>query len=371
MKRRLLIVPAAGSTFPAVNGIMKWGIYMKDIYIITGANGHLGSTIIRALRRHLRNHASNIQEVWGLILPGEEPPFKEDRYIHWYYGDVTDISSLVPLFAHTGDSRIIVIHTAGIIDITASSATDKMMAVNVGGTKNMVAASLAHNVFRFLYVSSVHAIPELPDNETIIETKDFSPDKVVGGYAKTKAEATRYVLGSVAMGLPAIVVHPSGIIGPFDTQRNHMVAVIRDYISGKLPACVKGGYDFVDVRDVAAGCLAAVHKGKIGECYILSNEHLEVKKMLDSVKSMAGTKKVPLIPMWMAKIAAPFLGLGAKIRHTKPVYTRYSLYTLKSNGHFSHDKATRELGYRPRSLKDTLKDTLRWLRIHKIGRPLA
>ena len=75
--------------------------------------------------------------------------------------------------------------------------------------------------------------------------------------------------------------------------------------------------------------------------------------------------------MWMAKIAAPFLGLGAKIRHTKPVYTRYSLYTLKSNGHFSHDKATRELGYRPRSLKDTLKDTLRWLRIHKIGRPLA
>ena len=67
---------------------------MKDIYIITGANGHLGSTIIRALRRHLRNHASNIQEVRGLILPGEEPPFKEDRYIHWYYGDVTDISSL-------------------------------------------------------------------------------------------------------------------------------------------------------------------------------------------------------------------------------------------------------------------------------------
>ena len=108
---------------------------------------------------------------------------------------------------------------------------------------------------------------------------------------RQKLEATRYVLGSVAMGLPAIVVHPSGIIGPFDTQRNHMVAVIRDYISGKLPACVKGGYDFVDVRDVAAGCLAAVHKGKIGECYILSNEHLEVKKMLDSVKSMAAQKK--------------------------------------------------------------------------------
>lgn len=344
---------------------------MKDIYIITGANGHLGSTIIRILKKKLGSHSSQIREIRGLILPGEEPPFKEDKYIHWYYGDVTDIPSLVPLFAHTEDCRTIVIHTAGIIDITAASVTDKMRAVNVDGTKNMVAAALSHPVYRFLYVSSVHAIPELPDNETMSETKDFSPEKVVGGYAKTKAEATRYVLDNVALGLPAIVVHPSGIIGPYDVQRNHMVAVIRDYISGKLPACVRGGYDFVDVRDVAAGCLAAIFKGKIGECYILSNEHLEMKKMLDSVKTMTGTKKVPLIPMWLAKMSAPILGLGAKMRHSKPLYTRYSLYTLTSNGRFSHDKATRELDYHPRTLKETLKDTLRWLKLHKTHRPVA
>lgn len=344
---------------------------MSDIYIITGANGHLGSTIIRLLKKQIGSHSSRIREIRGLILPGEEPPFKEDKYIHWYYGDVTDIPSLVPLFAHTEDCRTIVIHTAGIIDITAASVTDKMRAVNVDGTKNMVAAALSHQVYRFLYVSSVHAIPELPDNETMSETKDFSPDKVVGGYAKTKAEATRYVLDNVALGLPAIVVHPSGIIGPYDVQRNHMVAVIRDYISGKLPACVRGGYDFVDVRDVAAGCLAAIFKGKIGECYILSNEHLEMKKMLDSVKTMAGTKKVPLIPMWLAKMSAPILGLGAKMRHSKPLYTRYSLYTLTSNGRFSHDKATRELDYHPRALRETLKDTLRWLKLHKTHRPVA
>ena len=88
---------------------------MKDIYIITGANGHLGSTIIRLLKKQLASHSSQIQEIRGLILPGEEPPFKEDRSIHWYYGDVTDIPSLVPLFENTKDCRIIVIHTAGIL----------------------------------------------------------------------------------------------------------------------------------------------------------------------------------------------------------------------------------------------------------------
>lgn len=70
---------------------------MKDIYIITGANGHLGSTIIRALKKQIHSHSSRIREIRGLILPGEQPPFKEDNYVRWYYGDVTDIPSLVPL----------------------------------------------------------------------------------------------------------------------------------------------------------------------------------------------------------------------------------------------------------------------------------
>ena len=340
---------------------------MKNIYIITGANGHLGSTIIRTLKQHGSPDACGC-EIRGLILPGEKPPFKETPSIHWYYGDVTDISTLVPLFAQTENSRVIVIHTAGIIDITAAAVTQKMRSVNVDGTKNMVTAAMSHGVYRFIYVSSVHAIPELPDGQTMIETKAFDPERVVGGYAKTKAEATRFVLDSVALGLPAIVVHPSGILGPYDTERNHLVALIRDYLTGKLPACVRGGYDFVDVRDVAAGCLAAVTRGTVGECYILSNEHYEVKNILDSVKKITGVKKVRMIPMWIAHASAPLLRINARIHHKKPLYTSYSLYTLTSNGQFSHAKATKELGYQPRSFAITLKDTLRWLKLSKTAK---
>ena len=339
---------------------------MKDIYIITGANGHLGSTIIRMLKKQQPGApSSQIREIRGLILPGEEPPFKEEPHIRWYYGDVTDIASLAPLFARTGTDRTIVIHTAGIIDITAAGVTPKMRAVNVDGTKNMVTAAISHHVYRFIYVSSVHAIPELPDGQTMIETKDFDPDKVVGGYAKTKAEATRVVLDSVALGLPAIVVHPSGILGPYDTDRNHVVALIQEYVLGRLPACVRGGYDFVDVRDVAGGCLSAVRKGTVGECYILSNEHYEVKSILDTVKRLTGVKKIRMIPLWMARMSAPLLSFFARARHKKPLYTRYSLYTLTSNGRFSHSKATKELGYRPRDLAVTLRDTLRWLKLSR------
>ncbi len=82
-------------------------------------------------------------------------------------------------------------------------------------------------------------------------------------------------------------------------------------IEGRLPACVNGGYDLVDVRDVAAGCLAALERGKKGECYILSNRHYEIKDVLRMVKMLCGGRRLPVLPMWMAKIAAPLIALSA------------------------------------------------------------
>lgn len=134
---------------------------------------------------------------------------------------------------------------------------------------------------------------------------------MVGGYAKTKAEATQIVLDAADHGLDAVVVHPSGILGPYDRSGNHLVQMVTDYIHGKLPACVNGGYDFVDVRDVAAGCLAAVERGRRGECYILSNRHYDIKEVLRMVKQVAGGRRLPVLPMWMAKAAAPLMSWQA------------------------------------------------------------
>lgn len=185
---------------------------------------------------------------------------------------------------------------------------------------------------------------------------------MVGGYAKTKAEATQAVLDAAAEGLDAVVVHPSGILGPYDRSGNHMVQLVSDYLQGKLPACVTGGYDFVDVRDVALGCLLAAEKGRKGECYILSNRHYEVRELLGILRSVAGGRRLPVLPMWMARAAAPAFQWLARLRKQRPLFTSYSLYTLRSNDKFSHDKATAELGYRPRDLVQTLRDTAAWLR---------
>lgn len=324
---------------------------MEKTYLVTGACGHLGGTLVRLLER-------TGAQVRGLRLPSEQA--RDRAHVTYYPGDVRDRDSLRPLFRGLADREVVVFHTAAIVDISGE-VTPQMHDVNVNGTKNILALCREYGVKRLVYVSSVHAIPEKDGCAVLREVDSFSPQQVTGGYAKTKAEATQAVLDAAAQGLDAVVVHPSGILGPFDGTGNHLVQLVKEYAGGKLPACVKGGYDFVDVRDVAAGCLAAAKKGRSGQCYILSNRHYEVQEVLAMAKTLCHGRRLPVLPMWMAQAAEPLLGWVARVKKQRPLYTKYSLYTLRSNDRFDHGKATAELGYRPRDLRQTVRDTLRWL----------
>ena len=325
---------------------------MEKLYIVTGAGGHLGSTIIRLLRR-------SGEHVRGLIF-GEESG-RDSQFVTYIKGDIRNQESLYPLFEHTADQEVYVIHAAGLVNIT-EDITEIMYDTNVRGTANVIALCKKYGVKRLLYVSSVHAIPEGHQLQVIKEVSEFSPDRVEGGYAKTKAEATQLVLDAAKEGLDTVVVHPSGIIGPFDDSTNYMVVLVKDYLNGKLPACVRGGYDFVDVRDVARGCLLAAEKGRRGECYILSNRHYEISDLLRMARHTGGGRRIPVLPIWMAKAGMPILERISGTNGERALYTTYALYKLNSNDRFSHDKAARELGYHPRDLYITIRDTVKWLK---------
>ncbi|MFI3200639.1 MAG: NAD-dependent epimerase/dehydratase family protein [Eubacteriales bacterium] len=322
----------------------------NEIYIVTGANGHLGKIIVK-------NLLSKNCEVRGLVLNGEEHEVLKG--VEYFYGDVRDRNSLEPMFLT--DQEIYLIHTAAIVDISEVIST-KVYDVNVNGTKNIIELCRKYYVKRLLHVSSVHAIPEIEDVGIISEITSFHSDEVIGGYAKTKAEASQLVLDAVNAGLDAVIVHPSGIIGPYDDQNsNHLVQMISDCIEGKTPALVDGGYDFVDVRDVAIGCLLALEKGKEGECYILSNRHYQVWELLRMISSVVKIRKLPVLPISVAECIVPFFGCYAKMTRRRPLFTKYSLHTLKAKYYFSHDKATSELGFRPRDIKETMIDTAEWI----------
>ena len=295
------------------------------------------------------------------MLPGEKTDFLESLGVGICYGDVREKEDLRRFFEGTEAEERYVIHAAGIVDIAAEHS-ERMEDVNINGTKNVIEVCRERGVKRLVHVSSVHAIPERGKYRVIEEVDRFDPEKVVGAYAKTKAEATQAVLDAAADGLDAVVVHPSGILGPYLGNGNYLVQMVKNYVNGKLPFIVRGGYDFVDVRDCAFGCVQAALRGRKGECYILSNRYYEIRDLFRMMREMTGGKRFGIVSMKLAKAFAPLFAASAKRKGKKPLFTKYSLYTLTSNGTFSHDKATAELNYRPREIFVTLADTIQWLR---------
>ncbi len=324
--------------------------------MITGVGGHLGNTVAREL-------LAAGETVRGFALPSEDVTMLYGDAVSIVRGDVRNKASLEPLFfGLSEDDEVYFIHCAGIVSVT-QKYDQRVVDVNVRGTENVVGLCKAHGVKKLVYISSVHALPELPHGNVIHEVDGgFLPDNVIGLYAKTKAAATQIVLNAAQSGLDATVIHPSGIIGPNDYGNGHLTQMIISYLNGSLTACVEGGYDFVDVRDVADGVIAASEKGKKGECYILSNRYIPVRELLNTLSRVTGGRKIrTVLPLWFAKLTAPLAELYYRIRHESPLFTRYTLYTLTSNALFTNEKARRDLGYKPRDISATIKDTVFFL----------
>lgn len=326
---------------------------MNKIYIITGANGFLGNNIIRKLEQEKNS------EIRAFVLKGESIKSLENLKCKIYYGDITKKETLASVFENTEGKEVFVIHCAGIVYIK-SKYNPLVYNVNVNGTKNIVDKVLNINA-KLVYISSVHAIPE--SDGVITETVDFDPNKVEGLYAKTKAEAAKYVMDAVKnKNLNACIIHPSGIIGPNDYGNSHLTELVKEVASGKLFACVKGGYDFVDVRDVADGVINACNKNTKGECYILSNKYITIKELSDIICDCVKRKKINIVlPIWIAKIFALFFEIYYNLKKQTPLFTKYSLYTLSSNANFSNKKAKEELNFKNRDMIDTIKDTIKWI----------
>lgn len=332
---------------------------MKEIYLVTGGTGFVGNNVVKNLE-------AKGNEVITLVRSKEKAAKAlAGCKATLITGDVRNLTDLEKMFNAAGkEKRIVFIHTASVVHIGNNKKIIKdMWDVNINGAKNAVEICKKYNC-RLLYVSSVHAITEPKKRALTTEIKNFNPKTVVGQYAKSKATASKLVMDAVLNnGLDAVLVHPAGITGPNDWSDTHLSQMVEDCAQGRIPAAVIGGYDFVDVRDVAEGVVLAAEKGKTGECYLLSNQYYSVKEMLTSIYELGAGRKIKMrLPIWLARIGLPFLNIYFKLSKKRPLYTAYSLYTLKSNSNFSHKKATKELGYSARELKESLADTITFLK---------
>ncbi len=317
--------------------------------LVTGATGHIGNVLVRKL-------LEKGEKVRALIFRGEDTTSLKGLDIETVEGDVLDPESLKLAFKDV----INVFHLAGIISIMPGE-NPMVRRVNVEGTRNILAAATDAKVKRLIYTSSIHAIRRIPHGQVIDEKQPYDANNTYGTYDCSKAEASLEVQRAAADGLDAVIVCPTGVIGPYDFRRSEMGEVLRGAAEARPMFYIEGAYDFVDVRDVVDGMMLAQARGRQGESYLLSGHKVTVRDLIEEVRLTTGQAFASIkIPNWLAELVSKIAPAYYRLTKTKPRITPYSLEVLKSNSTISHAKATRELGYHPRPLRVTVKDTVKW-----------
>ena len=322
--------------------------------VVTGATGHLGNVLVREL-------LSRNVPVRAVIPKGEDTTSLDGLKVDKVEGNVLDPESLVRAF----QGAEVVYHLAGIL-FTSPRRTGLFYQINVDGTRNVIDACLKCGVKKMVHTSSIQALLEPPKGTVFDEKSHFDPDKVIGHYAKSKAKASLEVLAAVKKGLDAVILCPTGAIGPYDFKPSKMgkwfLDVAKDKIDGRIYT-INGIYDFVDVRDIAAAMIAAVQRGRTGEVYILSGERIDQKNQTLMLQEVSGTHgAIYGIPVWQLYMMAGMAWAWNWVKDTVPGFTLDEARIIKSNSNISHEKAARQLGFQPRPMKETAADSIAWFR---------
>ncbi len=317
--------------------------------MVTGATGHLGNVLVREL-------VGAGKKVRALVLPREDRGALAGVDLEWSEGDILNPGSLNDAMHGVED----VYHLAALVSISPGQE-ELLWEVNVNGTRNVLAACRHAGVRRVIFTSSIHALARPPQGVTIDESLPFDAENPAGAYDRTKAQASLEVQAAARNGQDAVIVCPTGVIGPFDFRRSEMGELILGWMKKKIGVITTGAFDFTDVRDVARGHLLAAERGRSGETYILGGERISLEQVYRLVKDCTRTY-APLVrlPTPLALVGARLAEWYYQVSRTRPKFTRYAIETVCSNSHISSDKARHELGYLPRSLTKTIHDTVAW-----------
>jgi dihydroflavonol-4-reductase len=318
---------------------------------VTGASGHLGANLVRTL----------LDKKWRVkALIHQDTRALNGLGIELISGDVLNEESLK--LAFTGAD--IVFHLAGRISVVSWDWRE-VRAVNIKGVQNVINACSATGVKRLVHISSFHAHQQEPLNEPLDESRPLFHDGTYPPYNYSKARGESLVREAITKGLDAIIINPTGMLGPNDFKPSHFGKAIISLAMGRLPALVNAGLNWVDNRDVVYGMITACEKADAGAKYILSGHWASLKDIARHVTNLSQAK-LPrfILPLRIAKTGAPIATFIDRIQGKDPLFTPIAMMELESNPNISHLKASKELGYQPRPLEQTIADTINWFGIN-------
>jgi dihydroflavonol-4-reductase len=320
--------------------------------LVTGASGFVGS----AVARHLATAGHNVRV---LVRSTSSRINLADPKFEIVEGDLLD----APSVDRAMKGVHFLFHVAADYRLWARNPGE-IIRTNVEGTRLVMAAAKRAGVERIVYTSSVATLASRPNGEPSDETVPLAEDAAVGAYKASKLKAERLVEQMVAeQNLPAVIVNPSTPIGPGDVRPTPTGRIIVETAAGRMPGYVDTGLNLAHVDDIAAGHIAALEKGRIGERYILGGQDVRLGDMLAEIARLAGRSPPKLrLPRRLIFPIAYGAEAVARVTGREPFVTTVGLRLAKHHMYFSSAKAERELGYSARPYREAIADAITWFR---------
>ncbi|MDZ7739793.1 MAG: NAD-dependent epimerase/dehydratase family protein [Bacteroidales bacterium] len=318
--------------------------------LVTGANGLLGSNIIRQLeKRNIKARALVRENASLLSLKGTRPEY--------FFGNLTSKEDM--LKASSGCDYII--HTAAITDPTLPRL-NHYLEVNVDGTKNVIDACIKNNIKRLVYISTTNSIGYGNKEHPGTEDKPAMKPYTNSYYAISKYRAEQEVLKAKSeSGLDVLILNPSFMIGPYDSKPSSGKILLIGY-RDKFVFITPGGRNFVPARDVALAACNALTKGRSGEKYLLTNANLSYREFYDIVDDITGFKRIKVIlPPWLVRGTGLLGSLAAQTGKAVLLNNNNSrILTIKN--FYSAGKAINELNFPQSDIRLAVREALDWFR---------
>ena len=319
--------------------------------LVTGGGGFIGSSVVRKLL--VRG-----KEVRVYLEPGAKTSNLDGLDVERVTGDVNDRDAVAA--ALKGCDTLY--HLAAIYAIWLPKP-ELMYTVNVEGSKTVLWAAYKANLDKVVYTSSIAAVGTAADGDLADEGTEFNTWDDANHYIRSKWLSERDALRFAREGLPVVVVNPAFPFGPRDVGPTPTGRFIVEALRGKVPGYMDGGFNVVDVDDVAEAHVLAEEKGRVGERYILGDHNVTYKEFYDAVTEVAGvppiTRKLPTRVLWgMAWMMEKMGDMRGKEPQLTYKSARYASRTLW----FDTRKAHEELGMPRTALRDSIEKSIRWFR---------
>ena len=250
----------------------------SKLVTITGATGFLGVHLCRIM-------SELGWKVRAVDHSGHYTSHLKGIDVEVVRANVLDLDSLNKIFKKSD----VVVHTASLISLTGDK-NGKVSKININGAANVARAVATCEIPRLVHVSSIHAIDHDHSTPHVDETLPRAETSPIA-YNRTKSLGEKAVREYIGNTSELVIVNPTGIIGPYDYRPSHMGVVLKRMYLGTLPMVPKAGFNWVDVRDVCQGIVAAIKKGKSGENYLLSGEYYSLSKIAQFVTKAKGKQK--------------------------------------------------------------------------------